>query len=153
VLVALTAIAACKHSEPMAWDARSAEYGSSQIDISTGDKTIASYDLDCDLSQVSEGPIDEEDGDAPNSVDVVFVPAINRSVFLVGCHVGAHSRRISILDPMRDVSEPVFVRTGLYLAYWQVDANTLWITHDTLCVSASCDENHETIVERWPAAD
>ena len=136
----------------MAWDVRSAEYGSSQIDISRGDKTIASYDFDCDLSDVSDVPVGEEDGDMPNSVDVVFVPAIDRAVFLVGCNVGAHSRRFSILDPTRDVSEPVFVRTGLYLAYWEINDNTLWITHDTLCDSASCEENHETIVERWPAA-
>jgi len=117
------------------WRLIKAEFGHSEIAITSNKQTIAEYNFDCNLSNTT--PPDEEDiGPSIDKVDSKKLPG---PVLIVVCPVGAHSVELNIINPNKNNIEPVYSITGSYIAFWELKAEQLWITYDRPCTPSQTD--------------
>lgn len=98
----------------------------------------------------------EEDNCAQDGIDIVEINAVPNPVIRMVCHVGAHSQRLMIFDPLKDRANPVLVRTGVYWLRTVTKASGFSIIYDKSGFGTSCPDSQPSsegiceIQENWP---
>ena len=67
-------------------------------------------------------------------------------LYILACHVGAHSRTIEIFAPMRDRQRAVYSVTGAYFANFEVRSRDVQVEYDRQQPNGS----FSTLVSHWP---
>lgn len=114
--------------------------------------------LEVDISDCSfcDG---EGDNCAEDGVRLLEIPAYPNPLALVICHVGVHSQRLMIFDPLQDRLQPTFLRTGAYWVNASISKGRLVLKYDKAGYGPNClDEPPGAlgfcdIQEVWPIAE
>lgn len=128
------------------WNLLKAKFFDSEIAIIKDQKKIAQYHFDCDLSEYKNKE------ESTPSIDQVITGKYSQSLLIVTCPVGAHSVQLSIFDPDKNTKDAVYSKTGSYLAYWEMEAEQLWIIYDERCESSKtklCEVPFEQVRIAW----
>jgi len=128
------------------WKLSKGQLYDSEISVYQNGSRIANYQIDCDLSEY------QNKEEFTPSIDKVITTKKPTGLLIVTCVVGAHSVRINIYDPLSNIKESIFSKTGSYVAYWEMESGALWITYDQVCVtskSKQCDARFEQIRVPW----
>ena len=131
-------------TSPWSWQLDRAGFDESQISIHQQDQAIASYTIECDLSDANTEVDDEE----MPSVDKVITSEHPNGLLAVVCNIGAHSKEVLLFDPLSNSEQAVYTKTGSYYADWKLKEDALWIIHDQPCTQAdesNCDAPFEQV--------
>lgn len=147
-----TAGAAQNLASQWTWHVLSAGSDESRLSIYHAGQLFGIYDLDCDLTDASDG--ERVDGNA--SINLVRPDTNPQGLMVISCNLGAHSQQIAIIDLERHRKQPVFAATGSYSAVWEIQDGELWIGYDEPCdtgPTVDCPDGFETTWVQYHAAE
>ena len=138
-----------KVDAPWSWHVLSSGLDESRLSVYRRDQLLGIFNLSCDLTDASEGPAVENGA----SLTLVRIESHPDGLLFITCNVGAHSQQVAIIDLATKSNQPVFSRTGSYIARWEVQDGELWIGYDRPCeggVGVECPDGFETIFVQFP---
>ena len=149
LLCCATADADHKPDSEWSWHVHAAGADESRLTVFQRDGRFGIYNLECDLGDVTEGEVDDDDA----SIQLLSLPSGPKELLVIRCNVGAHSQQITIFDLARQSRKPVFSATGSYSANWEIQDGELWIVYDEPCdtgPSVDCPDGFVTIFVQYP---
>jgi hypothetical protein len=87
----------------------------------------------------------EDDNCNKTGIFPIPMPDAEPAIAVV-CHKGAHSQRLQVLAPMRDMKKPVFEITGEYWVDVEPRGTGLRVTYDR----RAADGTMKTLAAEWP---
>jgi hypothetical protein len=131
------------------WHVQSAGADESLLSVYQRDHLLGIYDIDCDLTDLSEG----ERVDGNGSLNLVKPDSRAEGLLVILCNVGAHSQQVTIIDLARKSTRPAFTATGSYTASWELQDGELWIGYDEPCdtgPTVECPDGFATNFVQYP---
>jgi hypothetical protein len=131
------------------WHVLSSGISESRMSLYKRDLLFGIFNFSCDLTDAGAG--DNTDSNA--SLDLVKIDSNPEGLLVITCNVGAHSQQLNIIDLAKKASQPVFSKTGSYIAGWEIQDGELWLSYDQPCesgISVECPDGFETIFEQYP---
>ena len=145
-------------SKGWSWHVLSAGFDESRVSLYQAERLHGIYQFDCDLTAVEAeaGSQEAADEESAAAIEWVRTSANPDGLMLVTCNVGAHSQRLSIIDPALPATEPAFAVTGSFFVDWELQDGELWLSFDELCEtgpSAECPDGYVTVFQAFPDPD
>ena len=131
------------------WHLQSAGADESILSVYRRDQLLGIYDIDCDLTDVSEG----ERVDDGASLNLLKPDSRPEGLLVISCNVGAHSQQIAIIDFAHKARRSAFSVTGSYTASWELQDGELWIGYDEPCdtgPTVDCPDGFATKFVQYP---
>lgn len=123
----------------LSWNLLASDFYSSNIEVVRANQVVATYVLNCDLSEALNHDPEQLDGEM-NKVGLVVTPSKPKGFLITSCRVGAHSKQLAVYDLESDRQDPVWEKTGSYFGEWSVNHNyDLVLSYDERCDEKKCD--------------
>ncbi|WP_290702123.1 hypothetical protein [Amphritea sp.] len=123
----------------LSWNLLSSDIDSSNIQVVRANQVVATYVLNCDLSEALTPDPEQLDGEM-NKIGLVVTPSKPKGFVITSCRVGAHSKQLAVYDLESDRQDPVWEKTGSYFGEWSVNQNyDLVLSYDEPCDEKKCD--------------
>ena len=149
LLLAFNANGDHKADADWSWHILSSGISESRMSLYRRDRLIGIYNFSCDLTDASEGDRVEKNA----SLNLVRLDTHPDGLLLITCQAGAHAQQVAIIDLASKSNQPVFAKTGSFIADWELQDGELWIRYDRPCdtgPTVECPDGFETIFTRFP---